>query len=216
MSRVSSSFTCLTHALGVNEMSKSKATKAAPSIPMNGGDGELETLVSKLEAEFSQRDERDPVNFINESSRGVLVLFPYAPLTMEEGKKYPSMKGHLDTRQAKVKVSAFAAMTDEGREYLSLSIGDKGSERMGGALFRDEEQDEMNGRWTTAPGKENERHGLIAKTVKSEVSDEYQTLFELKCSGARKLSAAGVPFIRVKVYPVRVAANSEASMQGCF
>jgi len=151
-------------------------------------------------------------------TRGKLVLFPYFPSRVEDGKKYPVMKGYLDTPSARIPVSAFNAMTEEGREFLSLAVGFQGCERVGGALFRAEVQDPSNGRWNPVPGKVNDRFGLIQKTVKTgedEFGAVYETEWSLRFNGKRKLSAANKPFIKLDVYPARQSAPASA-VEGCF
>jgi hypothetical protein len=155
---------------------------------------------------------------IGPETRGKLVLFPFFPSRVEDGKKYPVMKGYLDTPSARVPVSAFNAMTEEGREFLSLSIGFQGCERVGGALFRAEVQDPANGRWNPVPGKVNDRFGLIQKTVKVGEDDfggVYETEWSLRFNGKRKLSAAQKPYIKLDVYPARQAVPASA-VEGCF
>lgn len=177
-------------------------------------DPELERLVTEVERQSQQRAQVQVVDLINADTRGVLVLFPYTPRSVEAGKTYPVMTGHLDTRRVKIPVSAFAKMTDEGREFLSLSIGRKGQDHIGGAVFRQEEQNQTNGLWELAPGKENERHGVICKTVPIEGTDKYETVFELRFYGKRRLSDAGVPYLKAQVYPER--RSGDGAMDGCF
>ncbi len=160
----------------------------------------------------------DASRFINENTRGVLVLFPYTPKDGEavQGKDYPVMTGHIDTRNAKIPVAAFSKMTDEGREFLSLSIGFINHEHIGGALFRQEQQDPGNGKWEVAPGKGNDRFGIIQKQVKD--GEKYQTVFELRFYGGRKLSRQNVPFIKAQIYPQRKEGEpaNDQVMEGCF
>ena len=196
--------------------SQVNTTAAAP-------DQELDQAVSAFEASLAAKASAVPdsdevifVDLINADTRGVLVLFPYEPTNPEPGKEYPVMKGNLDTRNVKVPVSAFMKKTDEGRYYLSLSIGRKGQEHIGGAIFRQEIQNPADGAWVFVPGKENERFGIVAKTVKVGEGD-YQPVFELNFSGKRRLSGAGVPYIKGNIYPVRVELeNPAAAMAGCF
>jgi hypothetical protein len=162
--------------------------------------------------------QRNPVDLINAETRGVLVLFPYKPLNPVEGTKYPVLKGHLDTKNVRCPVSVFTHVTEEGREYASLSIGVKAQEHIGGALFRHEVQNEINGAWELTPGKENLRFGQIAKSICiDEDKKEYEIIFQLQVSGLRKMSNGGVPFIKANVYPVRNKADeSLEAMQACF
>lgn len=160
---------------------------------------------------------RSALSLINATTRGVLVLFPYSPKEREEGKVYPVMKGNLDTAAARVLVSAFEHMTDEGRKYLSLSIGSAGENHIGGVIFRKESQNPLDGLWEIAPGKENDRFGAISKTVPGAEPGTYDEVYRLRCSGKRKLSSTGVPFIRCDVYPDRNdRAETLASMDVCF
>ncbi|MGY8573465.1 hypothetical protein L0936_19310 [Paracidovorax citrulli] len=191
---------------------KSPRSSAAPAY-----DAEMDRLVTDAEKEFAQRDQVQLVDLIDAHTRGVLVLFPYTPRNVEEGKIYPAMTGHLDTRRVKIPVSAFAKKTDEGRAFLSLAIGPRGQNHIGGAVFRQEEQNPRTGLWELTPGKENERHGVIGKTVQIEGTDQYETVFQLRFYGKRRLSGAGVPFIKAQVYPERKAGDEdEQAMEGCF
>lgn len=158
------------------------------------------------------------VNRINAETRGVLVLFPFSPRSVDEGKVYPVMTGHLDTKNVKVAVSAFARMTDEGREFLSLAIGPQGEAHIGGAVFRLEEQSPIDGKWLRTPGKELDRFGVISKQVKFEGSDEYETIYQLRFYGRARVTAAGVPYIKAKVYPERREASPADldALDGCF
>lgn len=196
----------------------SKATKQKPPLavaPDNAA--ELEAAVRQTEQDFTQSTPQQLVDLINADTRGVLTLFPYAPRDVQEGKSYPALTGYLDTRRVKIPVSAFTKHTEAGRLFLSLSIGPKGQAHLGGALFRQEEQDAANGLWKLAPGKENDRYGVLGRTVKIDGSDEYQTLFELRCQGKRRLSRAGQPYIKAAVYPLRkAAAVEEGALEACF
>nr|WP_317623821.1 hypothetical protein [Acidovorax sp. SUPP3334] len=177
----------------------------------------MDRLVTDAEKEFAQRDQVQLVDLIDAHTRGVLVLFPYTPRNAEEGKVYPAMTGHLDTRRVKIPVSAFAKKTEEGREFLSLAIGPRGQNHIGGAVFRQEEQNQQTGLWEMTPGKENDRHGVIGKTVPVEGTEQYETVFQLRFYGKRRLSGAGVPFIKAQVYPERKAGDEdEQAMDGCF
>lgn len=189
------------------------ARNAAPAH-----DEDMDKLVTEAEKQFAQRDQVQLVDLIDGNTRGVLTLFPYAPRNPEAGKTYPAMTGHLDTKRVKIPVSAFAKMTDEGRQFLSLSIGPQGQNHIGGAVFRQEEQNQTNGLWELAPGKENDRYGVIGKTVQIEGTEDYETVFELRFYGKRRLSGAGVPYIKAQVYPERKAggADAETAMDGCF
>lgn len=53
----------------------------------------------------------------------MLAMVPFTPCSIEQGRIYPVMIGHLDIKIVMVSVSAFARKTDEGREFLSLAIG---------------------------------------------------------------------------------------------
>jgi uncharacterized protein (DUF736 family) len=158
------------------------------------------------------------VNRINADTRGVLVLFPFTPRSIEEGKAYPVMTGHLDTKNVKVSVSAFARKTDEGREFLSLAIGPQGQAHIGGALFRQEEQNPINGTWERTPGKEMDRFGLISKQVKVAGTEEYEAVYQLRFYGRARVTAAGVPYIKANVYPERRELSPAGfdAMDGCF
>lgn len=179
---------------------------------------EMDRLAAEAERTYSQRDQGHLVDLIDANTRGVLTLFPFTPRNVEEGKMYPVMTGHLDTKRVKIPVSAFAKMTEEGRQFLSLAIGPKGQNHIGGAVFRQEEQNQDNGEWVLAPGKDNERHGVIGKTVLVEGTDEYETVFELRFYGRRKLSGTGVPYIKAQVYPEQRKPGTDAAsaMAGCF
>jgi hypothetical protein len=179
-------------------------------------DEEMDKLVTEAEKQFAQLDRVQLVDLIDTNTRGVLTLFPYRPRSVEAGKVYPAMTGHLDTKRVKIPVSAFAKKTEEGREFLSLSIGPQGQSHIGGAVFREEEQSQNNGLWELAPGKENDRHGVICKTVQKEGAEDYVTVFELRFYGKRRLSGAGVPYIKAQVYPERKANDAENAMDGCF
>lgn len=195
-------------------MTNAKTTKSArTAAPVH--DEEMDKLVTEAEKKFAHRDQVQLVDFIDANTRGVLTLFPYAPRNVEVGKTYPVMTGHLDTKRVKIPVSAFAKKTEEGREFLSLSIGPQGQNHIGGAVFRQEEQNPANGVWELAPGKENDRYGVIGKTVPVEGTEDYETVFELRSYGKRRLSGAGVPYIKAQVYPERKASDAEA-MDGCF
>lgn len=198
-------------------MSNAKTPRATRNAAAAAPAEEMEQLVTQAEREFAERDQVQLVDLIDANTHGVLTLFPYTPRNIEPGKTYPAMTGHLDTRRVKIAVSAFAKMTDEGREYLSLSIGPRGQNHIGGAVFRQEEQNPENGRWMLAPGKENDRYGVIGKSVQAEGTEDYQTVFELRFYGKRRLSGAGVPYIKAKVYPERKAGgDDEQAMEGCF
>ncbi len=196
-------------------MAQAKTPKALPAAAP-AIDEEMDRLVTEAEKQFARQDQVHMVELIDANSRGVLTLFPFVPRTFESGKTYPAMTGHLDTRRVKIPVSAFKKTTEEGREFLSLSIGPKGQNHIGGAVFRQEEQNPANGLWEPTPGKENERHGVIGKTVPIAGADEYETVFELRFYGRRRLSGAGVPFIKAQVYPERPQESDGREMLGCF
>lgn len=185
-----------------------------PAAPAQ--DEEMDKLVTEAERQFARRDQVQLVDLIDANTRGVLTLFPFRPRNVEAGKTYPVMTGHLDTKRVKIPVSAFAKKTEEGREFLSLSIGPQGQNHIGGAVFRQEEQNQSNGLWELAPGKENDRYGVIGKTVQIEGTEDYETVFELRFYGKRRLSGAGVPYIKAQVYPERKAGDAEDTMDGCF
>lgn len=191
-------------------------TPAAPRNAAPAHDDEMDKLVTQAEKQFARRDQVQLVDLIDASTRGVLTLFPYAPRNVEAGKAYPVMTGHLDTKRVKIPVSAFAKKTEEGREFLSLSIGPQGQNHIGGAVFRQEEQNQTNGLWELAPGKENDRYGVIGKTIQIDGTEDYETVFELRFYGKRRLSGAGVPYIKAQVYPERKATDAENAMDGCF
>ena len=197
---------------------KPSQTPAASTSPADNS-GVPGMNLDQIARDLSNQTEapRSALSLINADTRGVLVLFPYAPQEREEGKVYPVMKGSLDTRDAKVRVSAFAHKTDEGREYLSLSIGSAGDDHIGGALFRHELQNPLNGLLELAPGKENERFGAIAKSVPGAEPGTYDNLFQLRFRGKRKLSPTGVAYIKCNVYPERKeGADALAAMNECF
>ena len=196
-------------------MTTVKTTKPARTAATSHDEG-MDQLVTQAEKQFAQCDPVQLVDRIDANTRGVLTLFPYSPRNVEAGKTYPVMTGHLDTKRVKIPVSAFAKKTDEGREFLSLSIGPQGQNHLGGAVFRQEEQNQANGLWELAPGKEFERYGVIGKTVQVEGTQDYETVFELRFYGRRRLSGAGVPYIKAQVYPERKAGDSGQAMDGCF
>ena len=179
-------------------------------------DEDMDKLVTQAEKQFAHRDQVQLVDLIDANTRGVLVLFPYNPRNVEAGKTYPVMTGHLDTKRVKIPVSAFVKVTEEGREFLSLAIGPQGQNHIGGAVFRQEEQNQGNGLWELAPGKENDRYGVIGKTQLIEGTEDYETVFELRFYGKRRISGAGVPFIKAQVYPERKAGDAAEAMAGCF
>jgi hypothetical protein len=183
-------------------MTTAKTTKATPT-PIAKDDAAMEKLVGNFEKEMNQAGQVHLADLIDANTRGVLTLFPFKPREMVEGKKYPVMSGHIDTKRVKVPVSAFEHMTDEGRKFLSLSIGLKGQNHIGGAVFREETQNLINGKWELTPGKENERPGVLKKQVAIVGTDEYETVFELRFYGKRVESNAGVYYIKAQVYPER-------------
>ena len=193
-------------------MTTATTTKPARTAAPAHDDAEMDKLVTEAERQFAVQ----LVDLVDANTRGVLTLFPYLPRNGEAGKTYPVMTGHLDTKRVKVPVSAFAKTTEEGRPFLSLSIGPQGQNHIGGAVFRQEEQNPATGLWELAPGKENERFGVIGKTVPIEGTDEYDTVFELRLYGRRRLSGGGVPYIKAQVYPERKAGDAEEAMEGCF
>lgn len=195
------------------------AKNTTPAMNADDASGVPGQNMDQIAKDLSAQAEapRSALSLITAATRGVLVLFPYSPQQPEEGKVYPVMKGSLDTREVKVRVSAFAHKTDEGREYLSLSIGSAGEDHIGGALFRHESQNPMNGLWELAPGKENDRFGAIAKSVPGTEPGTYDQVFQLRFYGKRKLSPTGVPYIKCNVYPERKeGADALAAMKDCF
>lgn len=174
-----------------------------------------------IEMDSQGQNQLHLVDLIDANTRGVLTLFPFQPREVVAGKKYPVMAGHIDTKRVKVPVFAFEQMTEEGRKFLSLSIGVKDQKHIGGAVFRQEEQNPANGKWELTPGKEGDRFGVLNKQV-AVGQDEYETIFELRFYGKRIESRAGVFYIKAQVYPQRkegeVLERSTASdsMGGCF
>ena len=59
-------------------------------------------------------------------------------------------------------------------------------------------------------------YGVIGKTVPVKGTEDYATVFELRFYGKRRLSGAGVPYIKAQVYPERKAGDPEQAMDGCF
>lgn len=196
-------------------MANAKIPKAT-HIAASADDVEMDRLVTEAEQQFTRSDQSQLVDLIDGNTRGVLTLFPYVPRNFEPGKTYPAMTGYLDTQRVKIRVSAFSKRTDEGREFLSLSIGLQGQNHIGGAVFRQEGLNPENGLWNVAPGKENERHGVIGKTVPVAGTDDFETVFELRFYGKRRLSGAGVPYIKAQVYPERTHDADGREMVGCF
>ena len=194
-----------------------KAKTAATPVATPANDADMDKLVTDAERQFTQRDQAQIVDRIDATTRGVLTLFPFTPRNIEEGKTYPAMTGHLDTRRAKIPVSAFLKTSEEGRQFLSLSIGPKGQSHLGGAIFRQEEQNQANGLWELTPGKENERFGIVTKSVPIEGTEDYETVFSLRCYGKRKVSGAGVAYIKAEVYPERTDNGAApAALDDCF
>lgn len=196
-------------------MAKAQTLKDTP-VAAPKFDAEMDRLVTEAERQFTRNDRIQLVDLIDGNTRGVLTLFPFVPRIFEAGKTYPAMTGQLDTRRVKVAVSAFKKRAEDGREFLSLSIGAMGQNHIGGAVFRQEAQNPETGLWEVTPGKENERHGVIGKTVRIAGTDDYETVFELRFYGRRRLSAAGVPFIKAQVYPGRAHEADDREMVGCF
>lgn len=198
---------------------KSATSKAAAALAIpQADDAEMDKLVRDVEAKAAKlvnpRYATNPCDLLDADTNGVMVLFPFTPNGREEGKEYPAMVGNIDTRRVKVPVAAFLKKTDEGRQYLSLSIGAKGFDHIGGALFRQEEQDMETGKWVKTPGKELERFGLINKTIKVG-ANAYESAFELRVYGQLKISSAGVEYIKAKVYAER-AAGAPTGNRGAF
>jgi hypothetical protein len=191
--------------------------QAAAHLPIDNDDRFTDALVKRVE-QAARQGRVNPADLITADTRGVLVLFPYEPLNRREGVVYPVMKGHLDSKNVRCPASVFAHVTEEGRPYISLSLGVEGQAHIGGAMFRYEEQNPSDGRWELVPGKENLRFGQITKSVLVDKDGkEYDVVFQLQVSGKRKMSAAGVPFIKADVYPSREKADeSLEAMQDCF
>jgi hypothetical protein len=202
-------------------MTNAKTTKTTPAT-VNADDKVMGSLVGNFEKEMQSRGQVHLADLIDANTRGVLTLFPFKAREMVAGKKYPVMSGHIDTKRVKVPVSAFEHMTDEGRTFLSLSIGVKDQNRIGGAVFRQEEQAPTGGKWEMTPGKENDRFGVLSKQVVIAGTDVYETIFELRFYGKRLESRAGVYYIKAQVYPERnegvmaERANDDDFDKGCF
>lgn len=191
--------------------------QAAARLPIQNDDPMTDALVRHVE-ETARQGRRNAADLITADTRGVLVLFPYEPLNRREGIRYPVMKGHLDSKNVRCPASVFAHVTEEGRQYISLSLGVEGEEHIGGAMFRHEEQSPDNGLWELVPGKENLRFGQITKSViVDKDTKKYDVVFQLQVNGKRKMSAGGVPFIKADVYPLREKADeSLEAMKDCF
>lgn len=159
-------------------------------------------------------DGRALANFINAQTSGTLVLFPFVPREREPGKVYPALKGYLDCADARVPVSAFEQRTELGRRYISLAIGERGEVRLGGVMFRAETQDPATGLWNAVPGKKHDRFGWLRKQRKVSEEEGYETIFELRITGSRRLSAAGRPYIRAGVRASKV--HGGETMEACF
>jgi len=145
------------------------------------------------------------IEFIGENTQGTLTLVPARFGQREEGKVYPMMRGWLDTPLFRVPAAAFLKSTDEGREYLSISFGNKG-DLVYGCLFRVEEQDMTNGKWVAIPGKENDRTGLISKSIQVGEKDGkplYEKIFELRMIGGIRKTRNGNHCIKVKVFSAK-------------
>lgn len=189
---------------------------AAQVAPMGDSlDQEIGRLVDDFEASLPPAPTAHALlpSLINADTVGVLVLFASSPANRKEGKVYPCMRGHLDTKGATIPVSAFLERSEEGREYLSLSIAGMGYEPVRGSCFRAEQQNPDDGKWGVLPGKSNDRFGFIEKSVK--VGDEYQTVFRLRFFGGRKVAANGLAYIKAKVYSQRSEATAE-DFGDCF
>jgi uncharacterized protein (DUF736 family) len=196
-------------------MGKAKTTDAA--VAGTADDQEAGQLSPQLDHRLAVQTPVQLVSLIDAGTQGVLTLFPFTPREVEPGKTYPLMTGVLDTKRVKIQVSAFAKTSEEGRTFLSLSVGAPGQDHIGGALFRQEEQVEATGLWASTPGKESDRFGVIAKQVKNAALDDYETVFSLRVKGARRLSRGGVPYIKARVYPERGAVPADGqAMSGCF
>jgi hypothetical protein len=199
-------------------MTNAKTAKSTPDAAIPG-----QAVSAKPAGNFDkQQPDRQQIHLadlIDTNTRGVLTLFPFKARAPAEGKTYPVMTGHIDTRRVKVPVSAFEHLSEEGRVYLSLSIGLKDQNHLGGAVFRQEEQNPDSGRWELTPGKENDRWGVLNKQIAVLGSDAYETVFELRFYGKRLESKAGVYYIKAQVYPERkdgvTAAGGEAK-NDCF
>ncbi len=188
----------------------------ASAAPLSDSlDKEIGRLVDEFEASLPPAPSAPALlpSLVNADTVGVLVLFAYRPGSRKEGKVYPVMRGHLDTRGATIPVSAFLEKSEEGREYLSLSIAGMGYEPVRGSCFRAEQQNPDDGTWGVLPGKGNDRFGFIEKSVK--VGDEYETVFRLRFFGGRKVAANGLAYIKAKVYSQREEVSAE-SFSDCF
>lgn len=193
-------------------MSQGNATAA----PLGDAiDQEIGRLVDEFEASLPPAPSAPALrpSLVNADTVGVLVLFASRPTNRKEGKVYPVMRGHLDTRGATIPVSAFLEKSEEGREYLSLSIAGMGYEAVRGSCFRAEQQNPDDGTWGVLPGKNNDRFGFIEKSVK--VGDEYETIFRLRFFGGRKVAANGLAYIKAKVYAQREEGGAE-NFDDCF
>jgi hypothetical protein len=107
---------------------------------------------------------RNPIT--EELQEARIVLFPYRKRNPEEGKTYPVMRGTIEWDEAAVQVAGFKKplLNDDGEvigDYLSLSIGNVGGEKLYGALFHSSKE-----------GKENTFTGNIEKSVKTGAIDE--------------------------------------------
>jgi hypothetical protein len=199
-------------------MTIAKTAKAALAS-VTPGQAALDQPAGRFDQPLQGRAQVHLADLIDANTRGVLTLFPFKPRELVQGKSYPVMTGHIDTRRAKVPVAAFEHMTEEGRVYLSLSVGLKEQNHIGGAVFRQEEQDPENGKWELTPGKENERWGSLNKQNAVVGSQEYETVFELRFYGKRLESKAGVYYIKAQVYPERkdgATAAGGAAKNDCF
>lgn len=199
-------------------MTNAKTLKPATAT-VKANDKVMDELVGNFEKGMKDRSQVHLADLIDANTRGVLTLFPFKPREIVAGKKYPAMSGHINTKRAKVPVSAFEHKTEEGRKFLSLAIGVKDQNHIGGAVFRQEEQNMTNGKWELTPGKENDRFGVLNKQVLIEGTDKYETIFELRFYGKRVESKDGVFYIKAQVYPERkegAAVASDESLNDCF
>jgi hypothetical protein len=137
---------------------------------LNHNDAEIETpAASRADVQTALR--RNPIN--EELQEAKIVLFPYRKRNPEEGKTYPVMRGTIEWDEAAVQIAGFKKplLGDGGEvigDYLSLSIGNVGGEKLYGALFHSSKE-----------GKENTFTGNIEKSVKTgAVDEEGKEIFE--------------------------------------
>jgi hypothetical protein len=121
------------------------------------------------------------------------VLFNNTPEDREEGKVYPIMRGAIEAKHFKIDIGAFTETSKDNVQYLSLSIGSNGQEKVYGRFFRD-----------TVIGKEGHYYGYIEKAHQTGVDGEgkkvYEVLWTLPIDAKRTQSESGVKYISGKVY----------------